>query len=145
MSDDLSALNLSDDYDEAQRAPDASRWKLELPTPLEVLAVMSPSSAPEEAFQARLLWSVYPDEPPSLKFRDPRTGRLDLTSAWPRVRGFRPPSLDACVNYSLEGFIAHPEWRNDPRFRWDPSGNVLLKELRTIQSELDNHYQGRHP
>ncbi|MCL4552494.1 MAG: hypothetical protein M1305_02915, partial [Candidatus Marsarchaeota archaeon] len=65
--------------------------------------------------------------------------------AWPRVRGFRPPSLDACVNYTIEGFNLHAEWRNDPRLRWDRSGNVLLRELRTLQSELDNYYQGRHP
>lgn len=145
MSDDFSVLNLSDDYEEVLRAPDASRWKLEKPGPLEVLATMFPLSAPKELFQARLLWRVYPDEAPSLKFRDPQTRRLDMPSAWPRVRGFRPPSLDACVNYSLEGFNLHPEWRNDARLRWDRSGNVLLRELRTLQSELDNYYQGRHP
>jgi hypothetical protein len=99
--------------------------------------------APSELFQARLLWTKYPDLPPSLKFRDTATGRLDLPQAWPIVRGFRPQSLDACVNYCAEGFALHPEWQQDPRFRWDPSNNPVLRVLRTVQEELDEDYQGR--
>ena len=143
MSDELSRLNLKDDLEEAKSVPDAARWTLEMPGNLEVLATMSPSNAPNERFQARLLWTKYPDEPPSLKFRDPGTGRLDLPQAWPVVRGFRPQSLDACVNWSLEGFSLHPEWRSDPRFRWNPNGNPLLRVLRQLQEELDDHFQGR--
>ena len=105
---------------------------------------MSPAQAPGEVFQARLLWTVYPGQPPSLKFRDPATGRLDLPTAWPIVRGFRPQSLDACVNWCLEGFGLHPEWRTDPRYTWDSRGNVLLKVLRILQDELDHYFQGRH-
>ncbi len=145
MTDDLSALNLEDDYQEVLTADCAARWKLEKPAALEVWATMYPARAPTELFQARLLWRVYPGEPPSVKFRDPATGRLDLTSAWPQVRGFRPTSFDTCVNWSLEGFALHPEWRTDPRFRWDDRGNVLLKVLMYLQNELDDHYQGRHP
>ena len=140
---ELSALNLADDFKEAQAVEDSHRWELSLPNSLEVLATVSPISSPQERFQARLLWSKYPDEPPSIKFRDPETGRLDLTKAWPIVRGFRPGSFDTCVNWSAEGFQLHPEWRNDPKFRWDPRGNVLLKILRILVSELDNHYQAR--
>jgi hypothetical protein len=142
MSDDLSALNLQDDYDKALRSEDASRWKLERLGPLEVIAAVAPKGH-QDVFQARLLWSVYPGAAPSLKFRDPETGRLDMPSAWPKVRGFRPQSLDACVNWCAEGFAIHPEWRNDQRLRWDPRGNVLLKVLRILQEEMDNHYQGR--
>jgi len=145
MTDDLSALNLEDDYQEVLRADCAARWKLEKPAALEMWATIYPARAPTELFQARLLWRVYPGEPPSVKFRDPATGRLDLTSAWPQVRGFRPTSFDTCVNWSLEGFALHPEWRTDPRFRWDDRGNVLLKVLTYLQNELDDHYQGRHP
>ena len=105
---------------------------------------MSSAEVPQEAFQARLLWSLYPDEPPSLKFRDPETGRLDLPRAWPNARGFRPASLDACVNWCLEGMSLHPEWRRDPAYQWDPRGNVLLKVLRILQAELDEHFQGRY-
>lgn len=144
MSDELSALNLEEDFEKVLTVPEASRWKLEKAGPLEVWATMTPSSNAEESFQARLLWQVYPDEPPSLKFRDPATGRLDLPSAWPQVRGFRPNSLDACVNWCLEGMNLHPEWKTDPRYRWDPRGNVLLKVLRILQDELDEHFQGRY-
>src|SRR5580658_8822339 len=108
MSDDLSALNLRDDFTELQMTEDAKRWELELPAPLEVWAKMSSSSKPEEVFQLRLLWERYPDGLPSLKFRELATGRLDQPKAWPQVPGFRPNSLDACVNYCSEGFAFHP-------------------------------------
>jgi len=140
---DLSVLNLDDDFREASGAPDASRWQLQGAGPLEVWASMSPSSNPSEIFMARLLWAQYPELPPSLKFRDPATGRLDMPTAWPVVRGFRPASLDACVNWCAEGFNLHPEWRSDPRLCWDSRGNVLLKVLRILQEELNGHFQGR--
>ena len=143
MSDELSKLNLHDDFEEASAVADAERWALELGGDLEVLATMSPANVPKERFQARLLWTKYPEEPPSLKFRDLDSGRLDLAQAWPLVRGFRPQSLDACVNWCLEGFALHPEWRGDPRFRWNPNGNPLLWILRQLQEELDDHFQGR--
>jgi hypothetical protein len=145
MTDDLAALNLEDDYQEVLAADCAARWMLWKPAALEVWATVYPARAPSDLFQARLLWRVYPGEPPSVKFRDPALGRLDLTSAWPQVRGFRPTSFDTCVNWSLEGFALHPEWRSDLRFRWDDRGNVLLKVLTYLQNELDDHYQGRHP
>lgn len=145
MTEDLSVLNLEDDYQEVLTVEGAGRWRLEKPAPLEVWATMYPARAPTELFQARLLWRVYPGEPPSVKFRDPATGRLDLTSAWPQVRGFRPSSFDTCVNWSLEGFAVHPEWRTDPALRWDDRGNVLLKVLTYLQAELDDCFQGRHP
>lgn len=145
MNAELSALNLAEDIESTQAVVDATRWELVKPAPLEVWATMSPAAADAERFQARLLWEIYPDREPSLKFRDPATGRLDRPEAWPKVRGFRPQSLDACVNWCSEGFGLHPEWKADPRYRWDPRGNVLLKVLRILQSELDHHYQGRYP
>lgn len=143
MIENLSSMNLQDDLDKVRACGDSSRWRLEKPGPLEVFATFSPQENRDEFFQSRLLWSVYPDQPPSLKFRDPGTGRLDLPAAWPQVRGFRPASLDACVTWCAEGFSLHPEWRSDARYRWDPRGNVLLKVLRILQDELDNHFQGR--
>lgn len=146
MSVELSELNLDEDFRRVLAMPDAARWGLEKPARLEVWAMMGPASKPAERFQARLLWREYPgDAPPSLKFRDPATGRLDLASAWPKIRGFRPTSFDACVNYCAEGFALHPEWKNDPRYRWISNGNVLLKILRILQDEFDNHYEERHP
>ena len=143
MSTEFWELNLEDDLKEVMSCPEVTRWQVEKSGELEVLVTMSPLSEPEEKYQARLLWAEYPGQAPSLKFRDPGTGRLDMPSAWPIARGFRPASLDACVSWCLEGFNLHPEWKNDPRFRWDPRGNVLLKVLRILQGELDDHYQRR--
>jgi hypothetical protein len=143
VNQQLSAMHLEEDLANAQACEDASRWKLEKAGPLEVFVSLSPNGHPNEVFQARLLWSIYPGEPPSLKFRDPATGRLDLATAWPQVRGFRPQSFDACVNWCSEGFALHPEWRSDPKLRWDPRHNALLKVVRTLQEELDDHYLGR--
>jgi hypothetical protein len=126
VSDELSRLNLRDDFAEACDAPEAGRWKLEMASDLEVLVTLAPASYQGEEFHARLLWTRYPDCPPSLKFRDSKTGRLDLPQAWPVARGFRPQSLDACVNWCAEGFATHPEWKNDPRWQWNPSGNPML-------------------
>jgi hypothetical protein len=145
MSRELSELNFAQDFEVALGVSDATRWHLTKAGPLKVWATMSPAAKPEESFQAQLLWRVYPEEPPSLKFRDPASGRVDLPHAWPQVRGFRPGTLDACVTWCLEGMGLHPEWRTDPRFLWDIRGNVLLRVLRTLQEELDEQFQGRHP
>jgi hypothetical protein len=143
MSDDLSELNFQQDLGEALQADDAKRWKISKPGPLEIYVSLSSAKAPEEIFQARLKWGVYPGEPPGLKFRDPPTGRLDMPSAWPEVRGFRPQSLDACVNWCIEGFGLHPEWRNDPNLKWNSTGNAVLRVVRRLQDELDRHYVKR--
>lgn len=145
MGADLSAMNLADDLAEVRSTEDAARWEITLPSPMEIHVTLSPASTPGERFHARLLWTAYPTEPPSLKFRDLATGALDRPQAWPKVRGFRPASLDSCVNYCAEGFALHPEWRTDARYRWETHGNVLLKVLRTLQDELDHHFTGRHP
>jgi hypothetical protein len=144
MNQTLSELNLREDFERVLTLPEASRWKLEMPAPLEVWATMYSAGAPDDLFQARLLWTIYPDRAPSLKFRDPATGRLDQPSAWPVLPGFRPSSLDACVNWCIEGLALHPEWASDVRYRWDSRGNVLLKVLRILQGELDEHFGGRY-
>src|SRR5579884_3060451 len=105
----FSVLNLDDDFQEVLTVYDATRWGLERPSPLEVYIKICPVSSPDQIFQACLLWNLYPDEPPSLKFRDLSTGRLDIPGAWPKVPGFRPESLDACMNWTLEGLNLHPE------------------------------------
>jgi len=121
---------------------DGARWKVEHPTWKEVRAVLSPRSAIQEQFFVRLVWQRYPHDAPSLKYLD-SAGRLDNPRAWPLLPGHRPGSLDACVNYCEEGFVLHPEWRTDPRFKWDPRGNALLRVLTLLQTELDTAYQGR--
>jgi hypothetical protein len=144
MSDELSALNFQQDLAGASLAEDAKRWKIETAGPLEVYVSLASIKDPANVFQARLCWKAYPGEPPSLKFRDPKTGSLTSPSAWPLVRGFRPQTLDACVSWCAEGHALHPEWRNDPKYRWVGDGNALLGTIRRLQSELDFHYSGKY-
>ena len=144
MDDEFSVLNLKQDFEEVLSFDEAhERWALSQSAPLEILATMYSIKNPVEKFQARLLWLTYPESPPSLKFRDLATGRLDMPTAWPKLPGFRPQSLDACANWCSEGFVLHQEWKNDPNVRWDDSGNPLLKVLRTLQKQLDEKFEGR--
>jgi hypothetical protein len=143
MADDVSTAIFDADLKEVLLAPDKDRWEIESGTDLEIFVTAFPKSVPEEKFQARFAWMMYPAEPPSFKFRDPLTKRLDLLSAWPEVHGYRPGNYDACVNWSAEGFVAHPEWKNDENIRWTPSGNVLLKVIRLFQKDLDEKFVRR--
>lgn len=142
MSMELSEMNFQDDLEEVLGMVDAARWVIVNPVSLEIWVVMHSTSMLQEEFQVRLLWDKYPDVP-SMKFRDQDTGRLDMSSAWPQIPGFRPKTHDACVNWCKEGFDLHPEWLKDPKFCWDNRGNVMLKVLRILQQELDDNYNGR--
>jgi hypothetical protein len=59
VSDEFYRLNLQDDFTEACDAPEAGRWKLEMPSDLEVLVTLAPVPEQHEEFQARLLWNRY--------------------------------------------------------------------------------------
>jgi hypothetical protein len=142
VSSSFEAEAFRDDFDAIAQCEDASRWSLVLAGPLEVWATLAPATATNELFQARLEWARYPDEPPSVLFRDPDTGRLDVPNAWPTGGPVRPMT-GLCVSYTREGFALHPEWRNDPTCRWSSVGNVLLKVIRNLQSDLDSSYSGR--
>jgi hypothetical protein len=143
MADDFSKIAFDQDLEEVLALAEAQRWKIERAADLEIYVTVSPDKVPNEIFQARFCWTSYPTDPPSFRFRDPDTGRLDLKTAWPEVPGYRPDVFDACVNWSVEGFVAHPEWKNDPNIRWMPSGNVLLKVLRLLQRDLDEKFVKR--
>lgn len=138
-----SDIAFEDDLRAAETTEGAARWKLERGAHQELFVTLSPEAQPGELYQVRLVWRSYPLDAPSLKFRDSKTGSLSDPKMWPNVRGFRPTNLDACVNYCAEGFNMHPEWRNDPKFSWRAEGNVLLRVLRILQSEMDDHYNGR--
>jgi hypothetical protein len=139
----LAALNFQDDFTSALTASDAHRWQFEKRGDLEVWVTMTPASAPTEIYVVRLFWLDYPgDAPPSVKFGDPTTARLDVRTAWPMAKGFRPNELDICANYTAEGFRTHPEWVKTEH-RWRSSGNVMLKVTRLLQHELDTTYGGR--
>jgi hypothetical protein len=140
---DLFEMNFEDDLEQAKAAPDSERWALEKIGGQAVLASVFPISKPEDVYLSRLVWTRYPNDLASLKFIDRETGRDDLVRAWPMVRGFRPSTFDTCVSWTAEGHKLHPEWAADARFRHDPRGNVLLKTLRILVSELDDHFTGR--
>jgi hypothetical protein len=143
MADEFSELTFKEDLTDVLSLAEASRWKIEHIGSLELYVTLSSEKAPTDVFNVRLYWNLYPTEPPSLKFRDPGTGRIDLPTAWPEVRGFRPGNLDACVNWCSEGFVAHPEWKNDPNKKWNPQGNALLRVLRLLQREMDEFFVKR--
>jgi len=139
-----SDIAFEDDLRDAETVECAKRWKVERGTRQELYVTLGSAADPQNSYQMRLAWRSYPLDAPSMKFCNPSTKSLEEPTAWPLVRGFRPGNLDACVNYCEEGFVTHPEWRNDPQFRWRSEGNALLRVLRIIQSEMDDHYTGRH-
>jgi hypothetical protein len=110
---------------------------------IAVIAVLARNGDQRDRFVLRLKWQRYPDDPPSLKFLDPVTGRDDIPTAWPTGGPFRPQSLDVCVNYCAEGFQLHPEWRQDAQARWATDGNALLRALHNTQHDLDTKVTGR--
>src|SRR6266571_5506149 len=136
-------LAFEDDLVETETTEDAARWKIEHGESQEVFVTMHSIVDPDNLYQVRLAWTRYADDAPSLKFRNTDTGSLTDATAWPNVRGFRPTAFDTCVNYSAEGFVLHPEWQKDPKLRWRPEGNMVLKVLRILQAELDEYYSGR--
>jgi hypothetical protein len=143
LTPSLAVMNFSDDLKAASAVADAARWKLEYKGGLELWANVSPREAAGENFIARLFWADYPgNRPPSVKFVDSATGRLDVPKAWPKANGFRPASLDICANWTAEGFNIHPEWAQTDA-RWVATGNVILRVLRILQSELDASFAGR--
>lgn len=139
----LAVMNFEDDLKAMSETPDAVRWSFERRGDLELWATVSPLVAPAEHFVCRLLWLEYPGAwPPSVKFVDPASGRLDLPKAWPIANGFRPTCLDICANWTAEGFKTHPEWATTEH-RWIGRGNIILKTMRILQAELDASCGGR--
>jgi hypothetical protein len=96
-----------------------------------------------QIYIARTVWSAYPGAPPSVKFATAVGGRIDVTSAWPAVPGFRPTSFDICMPFTEEGFNVHPDWRTSAE-AWTSTGNPFLYVASTLQRLLDTRYSGRH-
>lgn len=104
---------------------------------------LRPRSSPSERYAIRVAWERYPQAPPSVKFSTEINGRLDVTSAWPLIEGYRPGSFDICRPFTAEGFTIHPEWRTNAE-RWPADGgNPFLWVATILQIDLDNRYQGR--
>jgi hypothetical protein len=102
-----------------------------------------PAHDPSETYFARVGWTTYPGAPPSVKFAPEVGGRLDLTTAWPIVPGFRPTAFDICMPFTAEGFAVHPEWVTSAE-AWKDTGNPFLYVTSTLQRLLDTAYSGRH-
>jgi hypothetical protein len=105
---------------------------------------LHPVSDPPEAFYVRVLWTRYPDDPPSVKFATAVGGSVDVTRAWPQIPGYRPGSFDICMPFTAEGFNVHPEWRETSE-AWRTSGSPFLWVAQTLQRDLNQRYGGRHP
>ena len=102
-----------------------------------------PAREAGQIYIARTIWSAYPGAPPSVKFATAVGGRIDVTSAWPTVPGFRPTSFDICMPFTEEGFNVHPDWRTSAE-AWKSTGNPFLYVASTLQRLLDTRYSGRH-
>jgi len=103
---------------------------------------MRPAAAPQETFHVRIAWTSYPDAPPSIKFADAVEGRLDVTSAWPIIPGYRPGNLDICQPFTAEGYLAHQEWRTGPE-AWPSDGNPFEWVVGCLLHDMCDRYQGR--
>jgi hypothetical protein len=103
---------------------------------------MHPRTAPHETFVARIAWTRYPHAAPSVKFADAMRGRLDVTSAWPVIRGYRPGSFDICQPFTAEGYIVHPDWVTGPE-AWPNTGNPFAWVVAQLLHDMTDRYQGR--
>jgi hypothetical protein len=124
--------------------PEAAGWKIErdCESTLGLIVELSPVSAPDERYLARLRWADY-FGPPSVKFLNFATRAETDATAWPQCRGFRPSSLDACVSWTAEGHKLHPDWGGNPRTAFQPKEAPVQFALLMLQHELDTSYTGR--
>jgi hypothetical protein len=141
---DLEMALFDQELAELGDVPESKRWHLERdPTvPLGLLITMHSIKKPDELYRARFRWTGLFD-PASLKFLNLQTGAQDDVAAWPQCRGFRPTALDACVNWTAEGFALHPEWRNSPKTAFLAPEKPVRFALLKLQSVLDSSYEGR--
>ena len=98
-------------------------------------AVIRPTGVDTLPFTARILWTVYPDSPPSLLFVAEVGGPSSRSAAWPAAPGYRAP-VDVCKPFTAEGQQLHPEWAAGPQ-AWRSEGNPFLYVVETLQSDID--------
>lgn len=104
-------------------------------------AVIQPAAPATDVFVARLLWTVYPDRPPSLLFATEVGGLTNIPSAWPAAQGYRAPG-DVCKPFTAEGQALHSEWGSGPH-AWRSEGNPFLYVVETVQTDIDRAKGGR--
>lgn len=98
-------------------------------------AVIQPAAAHSAPFIARVLWSVYPDRPPSVLLADEIGGQTSTVTAWPAANGYRAPN-DICKPFTAEGQALHAEWAEGIH-RWRTDGNPFLYVIETMQDDID--------
>jgi hypothetical protein len=104
---------------------------------------LSPPKAPAEEYFVRIAWEGgYPHAAPSVKFADAVGGRLDLSSAWPVIPGYRPGDHDICQPFTAEAYRVHPEWAGGPE-AWPSTGNPFLWVVERLLGDMVERYQGR--
>lgn len=103
---------------------------------------MQPPSEATETFFARIAWTTYPHAPPSVKFADAIGGRLDLSSSWPLIPGYRPGERDICQPFTAEGHALHQDWSQGPE-AWSGTGNPFLWVVLQMLHGITDRYQGR--
>lgn len=146
MATDTDLLLFQQELETIRSLPEASRWTLERDdaVPLGLFAVMNPISHPDHLYRARFRWTSL-HRAFSLKFIDMNSGSESNPAAWPRCAGFRPGSLDACIPITAEGQQLHSEWVGHPTTRFPETDAPLQFALLSIQTLMDNSYQGRGP
>ena len=144
MSARLGELCFDGDLPQAERVAVDAGWRINRTGPTAFEAEVR-SAIDGERYSLWLVWSDYPDQPPSISCFDPATRQREIQSAWPNCDGFRPGQWDLCLPLSVEGFAAHQEWSTDPSKRWTAEGNPLLRVLDELQAVLNSrsHYRGR--
>lgn len=143
MADAETLLNLEDDEAAVREflAAHDGRLVRDEHDPSVYWVDLRPRSAPAERYYARLAWSSYTHQPPSVTFADAIGGAIGVTRAWPQIPGYRAP-VDICKPFTAEGFAVHPEWRTGPS-AWPTDGNPFLWVVETLQYDLDHGYTGR--
>ena len=144
MASDFERMLFEDELASIQLLPEASRWKVERDdaVPLGIKVLLHSIKEPAELYLARFRWTDY-FKAPSLKFLNLINGSETDPTAWPRVRGFRPTTFDACVSWTSEGHGLHPEWVNSPATAYSKKDAPMQFAVLTLQFEMDSFYEGR--
>jgi hypothetical protein len=98
-------------------------------------AVVQPTESGTEPFIARVLWTVYPDRPPSLLFATEVGGPTNVTCAWPSATGYRAPN-DICKPFTAEGQGLHAEWATGAQ-AWRSEGNPFAYVMQNVQDDIN--------
>lgn len=146
MATELELALFKEELEGVRSLKEAPRWQLERDdsVPLGLFVVMHPASDLKQLYKARLRWSNY-FGPFSLKFVNMTTAADNDPSSWPKCHGFRPGSLDACLQITAEGHGLHPEWTHSAATRFPNVELPMQFALLQLQVILDNSYQGRGP